>query len=290
MTESDMFRTPEARDRMVAWADRFEANLAVPFERFEVATSFGETRGLIAGPPDAPPLVVLHGALASSAHVLPQLGPLVESRRIIAIDVIGQSPRSADCRLDLDDDSYARWFWEVADALKLDTFDLLAVSWGGFVGVKAALSSPERIRKLVLVAPAGIVNGSAWKGFTKMGWPMMKYIKSPSDKNLQRVLEPLFTTRDPEWEQFFGQAIRDYRLDMRIPPLWKPAQTSGFKKPVLVLGADQDLSFPGDKLTRRARELFPQAETVLLENCKHCPPFTEEFRAMLAGKIEAFLS
>ncbi len=285
-----MFRSPEARDRVVAWAERFERNLSVSSKRFEVATSFGETRGLIAGPPDAPPLVVLHGALASSAHVLPQLGPLVESRRIIVVDVIGQSPFSADRRLDMDDDSYARWFWEVVGGLNLDAFDLLAVSWGGFVGVKAALANPDRIRKLVLVVPAGIVNGPAWKGFTKMGWPMMKFIKSPSEKNLQRVLEPLFTTRDAEWEQFFGQAIRDYRLDMRIPPLWKPSQTSSFTKPVLVFGADQDLSFPGNKLTQRARELFPQAETVLLENCKHCPPFTDEFRAMLAGKIEAFLA
>jgi len=53
--------------------------------------------------------------------------------RVHAVDVIGQSPMSADVRLPVDDDSYGRWLPAVVDGLGLDKAHLVGVSWGGFV-------------------------------------------------------------------------------------------------------------------------------------------------------------
>jgi 2-hydroxy-6-oxonona-2,4-dienedioate hydrolase len=287
MTNSSIFRSAEARETVRAWFATFKAENRYPTESFVIETSFGMTHGLEGGSGDGHPLLVLHGAMASSAHVLRELSPLLAKRRVIALDVIGQSPMSEDRRLDLNDDSYGRWLAEVCEQRGLEQLDLLGVSWGGFVAVKSLPNLGVRVRKLVLLVPAGFVQGPFLKGLFKVGFPISKQLRNPSRENLRKVTDAIFTVQDPVWEEYFGVALANYRLDVRVPPIWKAVAFSG---PVLAFGADEDLSFPGEALLRRIKELMPSAQTVLLKNCKHCPPTTDEFRADLSRQIEAFLA
>lgn len=290
MTKSTIFAGPDERAKILHWYETFREKLAMDVEDATVSTSFGETHALVAGPGDAPPLIALHGAPASSAHFLPEIAPLTRNRRVYAIDVVGQSVMSEDRRIPVDDDSYGRWLMEVADGLGLSRFDLLGVSWGGFVAARAAISAPARIAHLVLVVPAGFVAGSAWVGFKEMGWPIMKYRMFPSKARLDEVVRALFTTLDPTWTEYFGDALRSYRFDMRIPPLACREDLQAVTCPTLVFGADEDVSFPGEKLLARVQELLPTAEIELLEGSKHSPAFTEDFRAQLNQRIDAFLA
>lgn len=284
-----MFVDDAKKATISRWYETFRGKLGPTVQSRTVATSFGKTHCLVTGPASAPPLVVLHGALASSAHVLPELGTLVQTRRVYAVDVLGQSVMSEDKRLDLDGDDYGRWLGEVTDALGLDSFDLLGVSWGGFVALRAASTLPTRVRHLVLMVPAGWVAGSAWSGFWRVGLPMLSYRMFPSERRLQRALDGLFTTADPDWKAYFGDALLSYKLDMRVPPLATAEQVSGIQCPILVFAATDDLQFPGSALLRRVKELAPHAETELIEGSKHCPPFTAEFRNGFSERVHAFL-
>lgn len=288
---TQIFVDTSARDRMLHWFTTFRDALPFPTESKTVETLEGSTHVLIAGPIGAPPLVVLHGALATSAHVLHELGDLVTRHRIYAIDVIGQSVMSADRRIDVAGDAYGRWLTATCEALGLqkDGVTLFGVSWGGFVSIRAACVAPELIKALVLFVPAGVVSGSFWNGFVKLGWPLLLYRFSPNETRLARVAEAMLSSPDDRWKKYFGEALLAYRLDMRVPPLTKLDEASAIKAPVLVFGADDDVSFPGAALTARAKELFPHAEIELLKNCKHCPPTTAEFRAKTADRVTAFL-
>lgn len=289
MSRSAMFVSEEKKASISDWYQRFRARVAVPTEARVVDTTFGKTHALIAGPKEGEPLVVLHGALASSAHVLPELGHLLETRRVYALDIVGQSVMSEDRRIEVADDSYGRWVVEATRALGLGRYDLFGVSWGGFVALRAAKVAPERVRKLVLLVPAGWVGGSAWEGLKRVGLPMLMLRAFPSEARLRRVFGEIFTTMDADWMPYFGEALRSYRMDMRVPPVVRPGELDGLSCPVLIFGADDDVSFPGRALIARAQELLPQAEVELLEGSKHCPPLTEEFRAMLSARIERFL-
>lgn len=289
MDKSALFLSDDKKATIRAWFDTFQAKSPVPTESRSVETSFGQTHALVAGPQDAPPLVVLHGAIASSAHALPELGPLLQTRRIYALDVIGQSVMSEDRRLELSDDSYGQWLVEATSALGLESFDLYGVSWGGFVGHKAARFAPERVTRLVLLVPAGFVAGNVWAGMRDAAWPMLRFRLFPSSKNLASVVKGQFTTIDADWTAYFGDALRCYRFAMRMPPLAKDGDFSSVKCPVLVFGAENDLSFPGAPLLKRVCELMPHAEVELLKGSKHCPPFTDEFRSQMAARIERFL-
>ena len=289
---SAMFVDDDARGRMATWFETFRSTLPFPTESRTVTTPDGPTHVLVTGPEDAPPLVCLHGALATSAHLLPELGALVTRYRVYAVDVVGQSVMSADRRIEVRDDSYGQWLAAVLDGLGLATTAIFGVSWGGFVALRAAKVAPDRIDALVLLVPGGVVNGSAWAGFTTLGWPLLVYRLAPSEKRLRRLVDAMFTSYDERWCRWFGDAVLSYRMDMRIPPLTKPEELADFvarRRPTLFLGADDDVSFPGRALVERAKALVPHAEIELLEGCKHCPPTDDAFRAKTASRVATFL-
>ncbi|WP_439629102.1 alpha/beta fold hydrolase [Gemmata sp.] len=284
------WKNEAARARLERWFERFRARTGVPTESREVPTRHGPSHVLLAGPSDAPPLVCLHAMRTGSAHLLSELGPLAASFRLIAPDLPGQSVRGPQVKLPLNDDSAARWLLDVLDGLGLGAVNLFGVSWGGFVARLAAGAAPDRVRKLALLVPAGVASGSHWKGLTRMALPMLRYRLRRSERNLRRLVEPLFTTWDADWAAYTGEALGDMPVDMRIPPLATDADLRKLAMPVLVLGAADDISFPGDAVVRRIKALVPHADGEVIAGCKHCPPTTPEFRAWLANRLTGFFA
>ena len=283
-----VWKDEPARERLEAWFERFREKIPGPVESREVPSPLGPSHVLLAGPADAPPLVCLHAMRTGSAYLLSELGPLAERFRLIAPDLPGQSVRGPQVRPALDDDSLARWLLEVADGLNLDQLDLFGVSWGGFVARQTASTAPERVRRLALLVPAGIANGSHWKGLTRMAWPLLKYRLRPSEANLRQFLDPLLTTWDADWARYMGETVRDMPMDLRIPPLATDAELSRLTMPTLVLGAADDISFPGAAVVGRITEAVPHADGEVLADCKHCPPTTPAFQERLARRLTAF--
>ena len=276
---------------MEAFYDQFLARLPAPTERRQVPTRHGDTNVLCFGPADAPPLVVLHGALAGAPHALGELQGLLERYRIIAPDIVGQSVASAPTRPAFDADGFGAWTLDVLDAMKLERPHVLGISWGGAVALQLAREAPERIDRLALLVPAGIVSGSAWQGLVKFAWPMLRWKIRPTDANLRAMLAANFTTFEPLWTEFMAEAFRSVRIDFSPPPLATPQAFADFTRPTMVVAAEHDLSFPGSALLERAAVVFPNlVQTELLEGSKHCPPFDDEFRRRLAGTLDAFLT
>jgi 2-hydroxy-6-oxonona-2,4-dienedioate hydrolase len=282
---SIVFQSEEARARMQRASAEFLARFPGPVEERFVATTQGRTRVLVTGPVDGPPLVALHGAMASAAHILPELGPVVDHCRVYAVDVLGQSPWSDDRRLR----DPAAWLREVANELGLDRFALLGASWGGMTALRAALQMPDRLRQLVLVVPVGVVSGSAWAGLVHAAWPLLLYRSKPTPARLERILKIQFTTRDAAWDRYLGEALLAYRLDFRVRPFRASDGFENLRCPVLVFGAEHDIHAPGRPLLQRVQRWLPQAETELLAGTKHCPPLTPAFRQFLGHRVLRFL-
>jgi pimeloyl-ACP methyl ester carboxylesterase len=98
------------------------------------------------------PLVLLHGVATSRLVWARVIDRLARERRVIAVDVPGFGESDpAGPGFDLD---------EVADrlvgGLGLARFDLVGHSLGGAVAVATAARHTESVRRLVLVAPAGL--------------------------------------------------------------------------------------------------------------------------------------
>lgn len=285
-----IFQNLNARHRLENWYEKFLERADVPTESCYVHTSLGKSHVLLAGVESNPPLVCLHGSLASSAHLLSELRLLAEHFYIIAPDLPGQSVRGLEIHPSLNDDSLSSWLIEVLDHLHLSEFNLLGVSWGGFVALQTTAAAPQRVRRLVLLVPAGIVSGSIWQGLTRVALPIALYKMFPSERRLRNFVEPMFTTWDEDWAHYMGDAVRDFVLSLKVPPITKTGALEAFKNPALIVGGSDDISFPGEKLIERAKILMPQAEVELIANCRHSPPTTDDFRVWLAGRITQFLA
>jgi pimeloyl-ACP methyl ester carboxylesterase len=176
----NLFESVDAKRKLVDWHDRFRTRIGLPTESFRFSTRLGETHALFCGPLKAPPLLCLHGAMSNSAQAILGAAPLADAFRLIAPDVIGQSPMSAEVRPDANGPAYGEWLSDVFDALKLERACVMGASWGGLIALRAAKRMPHRIEKLSLIVPAGIVQGSIVKAFFKIGWPIMRYRSSPT--------------------------------------------------------------------------------------------------------------
>lgn len=286
----DIYKGPEARATMEAWFERFRSRLTVPTEARRVSTRTGETHVLVGGPEDAPPLVLLHGMLISSAHVLAEMEALLARFRVYAVDIIGQSVKSPGPPLSVANNEYGEWLGEVLDALSLPKAPVVGASFGGFVALRLAAIAPDRIEGMVLMMPAGVVRSSpaAWY---KIAIPMTLYLMSGSAKRRAAFCKHMLSTPDDTWEEFMGDAFRAVHLGrVAIPKLARVGEFDGLEAPTLVLGAEQDLSFPGKPLLARMETLLSSpVETELMARCRHCPPTTDEFRGWLADRITSFL-
>ena len=167
--------------------------------------------------------------------------------------------------------------------------NVLGVNGGGFVTLRFAALRTERIERMALLVPAGVVNGKVLEGIFKMGIPMARFRRSPTPSNRERFLNNLLTTTTDDWSDYLGDAFQSYRMNMSVPPLAKPAEFTALRAPVLVIAAADDYSFPGERLLARAKELFPTlVHGEVLPGVKHSPPTTDEFRAWLGEKLGTF--
>ncbi|HEY1101665.1 MAG TPA: alpha/beta hydrolase [Myxococcota bacterium] len=288
MPTTTVFRSPEAKQKMRTWYAHFLAKLTFPYEQRTVSTRAGDTSVVLLGPVDAPPLVVLHGALSGAPHALADVQGLAKDFRVIGVDVVGQSVASAEVRPNIKDSSYGDWLFDVVDALGYDTVSIFAASWGGVVCLKAMQSHPERIDDVVLLVPGGIVSAPASVAVPRVAIPMLLFRMFPTPKRLRAFVKHQLSTVDDDWERFLGDALQSVNLDFRVPPAVQPEQLARFKGRVFAIGADDDVHFPGQAMLKRAPSLFPRLQTELL-HCKHNPPSTAAFWDPLLARITAFL-
>lgn len=286
-----IFRTPDAKESLVAWHHRFRDRIGRPTASRRIETPFGSTHVLIAGPADAHPLVLFHGALASSAHALSVVPALADRFRVYAVDIIGQSPLSAETRPDVNGNAYGEWAQASIEGLGLQRPAVLGVSWGGFVACRLAAVAPGTVAALSLIVPAGIVSGYGWEPIARIAIPMLLCRIAPSRRNFERFASAQLTVHDPLWVEYLGEALRTFKMDFRAPRNLRTGELDRFRAPVQVIAAEKDIMFPGERLLRRAREVFPNLrETHLLDGARHSPSTTPEAGLALAHMIAAFLT
>ena len=123
-----------------------------------VDTSHGQTFVRISGSAHAPPLVLLPGTSGSSLMWIPNIEALSARYRTYALDNIWDIGLSVYTRPIQGRDDFVRWLDEVFDALGLGGgIHLVGMSYGGWLTAEYALHCPDRLAKIVLLAPAATV-------------------------------------------------------------------------------------------------------------------------------------
>lgn len=141
----------------------FLARWPVPNEQLRVDTRQGTTFVVACGPPDAPPLLLLHGSAANSATWMADVAAWAGHFRVYAVDMIGEPGLSAPSRPPLHSEAYAWWLDDVLRGLGVDgKVSIVGGSLGGWLALDYATRRPDRVERMALLCPGGV-------GRTKVG-------------------------------------------------------------------------------------------------------------------------
>jgi pimeloyl-ACP methyl ester carboxylesterase len=119
----------------------------------QIALSTGVTLNVaLAGPEDAPPVILLHGFPESHRTWRNQIADLARDYRVIAPDQRGfgasDKPEGVE---HYETDKIVADVLALADALEVKHFSLAGHDWGGAVAWTAALLHPLRVKRLIIV-------------------------------------------------------------------------------------------------------------------------------------------
>lgn len=113
------------------------------------------------GRPDAPPLLLLHGASSNLEAMRQPLGDLLAKRyRVLLVDRPGHGWSDRDRVRDSTPAAQARMLADALQTLGIGSVILVVHSWSGALGIRMALDFPERVAGLVMLAPVAY----PWRG------------------------------------------------------------------------------------------------------------------------------
>jgi len=112
------FKTPEGEAAFLAAYEAAMNLWPVPYEERDVQTRFGMTHVVISGPKEAPPLVLLHGYMATLMMWAPNIADFSKEYRVYAVDVMGQPSRSIPGEPIRDRADFVAWLTATLDGVE----------------------------------------------------------------------------------------------------------------------------------------------------------------------------
>ena len=233
-----------------------------------------------------PPLVWLH-----AANGIDDLHPLVNALQS-RFTVIAPLAPGFDDQADLDgvDDVHelAMHYEELLDALGLDEATVVGHSFGGMIGAELAAHYPQRVRRLVLIAPVGLWNDD---------YPVIDFFAVP----LPELPKVLFADEEvaavafppPEAEPDVEMLVTLARGLTSVAKFMWPIPDRGLARrlyrisaPTLVVWGEQDALAPARYADDFAAAI-PDARTLIVPGAGHMVPVERPDEVLSA--IEEFL-
>jgi len=254
------------------------------------------------------PVLLIHGVGGWAENWRAVMGPIAASgRRAIAVDLpgFGESEAPGDvAHFGPDNAHYPLWVLALMRELQIERAHLVGSSMGGAVAYMTAVTAPERVPSLTLVASGGLSRDIAfflraatlpgmitlarWIGDRGQGRQVLRTcFFDPArvpDSMYEEVDRYGFATY-PEFVRALrsGVTIRGVRADLHEH--WVE-MASRYEAPVLVIWGREDAVLPIHHLAG-AKDVFPQAELKVIERCGHLP-MVEQPEAYLASQLPFF--
>jgi pimeloyl-ACP methyl ester carboxylesterase len=250
------------------------------------------------GPRAAPPVLFLHG-FGSSLHTWEEVaGALERDFRVIRLDLPGFGLTGPDATGDYSDARSQAVILALMGRLGLERLALVGSSMGGRIAWSFAAAHPERVTRLVLMAPDGFAS------------PGIGYDQPPRVPALMRVLpytlpegmlrgslRPAYGDPQVLTEAIFARyrdmmlapGVRQAILDRMGQHVLRPPEPllARIRVPVLLLWGNRDAMVPVSNAQDYLRAL-PDARLVVLPGIGHVP--MEETPAEVARVLREFLT
>jgi pimeloyl-ACP methyl ester carboxylesterase len=250
------------------------------------------------------PVILLHGLGATKASFLPTVGALAGKYRTIAVDLPGFGDSDKPIRAAYDAPFFAAAITALLDALELDRAHVIGNSMGGRVGIELGLRSPERLGRLVLLAPSlAWLRPRPWAPYLRWVPTQLGLIQPAPRAVVEQLVKRMIPGSDKEWtaagiDEFLRAYLRPsgraaFYAAARNIYLEEPHGPRGFWTRLPSLGVDslfvwgrRDTLVPA-KFAEPVRAALPAAEHLVLD-CGHVPQLERPRETHAA--IDSFLA
>jgi len=265
METTSLFRTPEGEKAIMAFYDSVLERWPVPHEELEIDTRLGKTFVIACGEKDQPALVLLHGASSNAASWVGDALEYSSHFRVFAVDTPGDPGKSVQARPAWNSPAYAEWLEDVLNGLHLPEVNLLGISQGGWIALKYAVYQPERIKKLALLAPAGIVAD-------KTSFIVRAVLYSLAGRQGAEAINRMVLGNQSVHEdaiKYMNLILTQFRSRVEIMPLFTDQELKRLIMPVLLIGGRLDAIRNAEKIQARLKLLVPSLQTVIYPDRGH---------------------
>jgi len=264
-----VFKSPEGEAKNIAAYDAVLKHWPVPYEGLDLPTQFGTTHIIASGLIENKPLILLHGQDSCAISWIYNIAELSQTFRTYAVDTLGDMGKSKPTCLPGSRKEYAEWLLEILEGLKIDKASLMGLSYGGFLATNFALAYPQRVNRLVLLAP-GIPNfGPPTLQWANYGMPMMLL---PSRFTVKRFINGIstkgYSREDPVFEQMIIGMMNMRHLSF-MRPVFTDEELGQITAPTLLLIGEHEIMYEPKKALDRAASLIPDIQVELVPNASH---------------------
>lgn len=275
MSESTLprFRSPRHQERFYAIYDRAMQTWPVPFDDLSVMTSFGKTHVVVAGPAEAPPLLLLHGFMATAAMWGSHVDVLSRHYRVYAPDVITDTGKSVSTRNVKNPADYVAWLKEVLDGLQVEKARVMGLSYGGWLTSLLAIHAPERVERAVILCPAGTLDAlspqfflRALPGMLTKWTPLLRwYWKWFMHRKEQMADHPSTALFVAAWQTFIMSK------EFVVPSVLTDEELRCITVPATVLVGDHEVIYKAGPAAalQRAKDLIPGGRAYMVSGAGH---------------------
>jgi len=241
----------------------------VPFEEYDIMTRFGTTHVIESGPKGSPSLLVLHATGTSSTMWFPNIVALSSAYRVYFVDIIGEPGKSRQSRLLRDREDCANWLCEVMQGLGLKRTNIAGSSYGGWHTLNFSLFFPDRINKIVALAPVASILPYSWPVFLLLR--LLPYL--PLKPNPLRS----FFNRDfhlnESFARQFASGVKHFRYanpkKSIFPNVFSEVELSRINVPTLFIVGENEVIYDPFAAIEKVNRLLPNVETKLVLHAGH---------------------
>jgi pimeloyl-ACP methyl ester carboxylesterase len=265
-----LYKSESGKQEILELYHRKLESLGIEYLERNLNTSFGNTHVIQVGEASKPPLIIVHGSNACAPISLETYPNLAKKYQVFAVDVPAQPNKSSEMRLSMKNEDYGKWMVELIEHLELKDVTLVGFSFGGLVLLKTLIYKEDNIREVYLAAPAFVVNGNPLRAMLNIFLPMKRYMKTKRERHIEKFLQVLFTEKDAFALEYLSKVFLNFEMDFSPIPLIRKEEAAKITTPITIFAAKEDLIFPGEKMLRRAKKIFPSLkEAILLDSSRH---------------------
>jgi pimeloyl-ACP methyl ester carboxylesterase len=227
-----------------------------PKEASLLPTRHGRTWLVTTGSRQSTHLVLLHGSGSHAMTWVADVPSYTRHFRTHAVDIPGEPGRSEAVRMDWHSPACAEWLVDVLDGLGIWRTHLVGASQGGWAALRFATLHPERVSRLVLLSPAGIVPA-------RLSFLLTMLATLPLGRRGRDVLTGRIIG-DTALDQRTTRHLRHLSVHTRprvgAMPIFTDADLERLTMPVLCALGEHDAVFPARRIATRIARVLPQAE------------------------------